>query len=381
MPAADNALEAINGAAGTPVRVRYLHGRPGPHPLHARFAEAVGGEFEYIDFKLRWQDKNRPRLYVITSWFLCAAALPKRREFDVFLVDNLHVPPVLMKRLALRRDQKIVAHLGSHTPYFLLSHRFGRLVERLHLWALRNYDALICDGRMTVEIVRELLGDHHPPIYESFIGADGERLEVLTKGEPDLDGRRIVFIGGGPAEFRLHYKGLDLMIDAFAIAAESDPTIEFDILGEWDDETLDSLTAALPPETRSRIHFRGEVEGIAEYATWLRRGSLYLHCGRGDAFPTATIEAMAAGLVPLVSEWTGTRQIVAEVTDRLVAPLDAAEIATRISWYFALSHEQRRRLSRLSRAAAQGYTEQAATAHYQETFTRICEDLGLVPRS
>jgi len=361
-------------ASGLPLRICYLHGRPGPHPLQRRLAESIGAEFRYVDFRMRWQDQDRSRLYTAASWLVCAATLPDRGSYDVFLVDNLHVGPVLMKRLFLRRDQKIVVHLASHTLYFLLTHRFSRPVERLHLWALRNYDALLCEGEMAVDIVHRLLGDRCPPTYETFIGTPAERQADLGAAEPDLESRRILFIGSGPGDFRLHYKGLDLMIDAVAGAAGSDPAIEFDILGAWDEEIVAALTARVAPALRPRIRFRGPVDGIVD---WLRRTSLYLHCARGDAFPTATIEAMSAGVSPLVSEWTGTKQLVAEVSDRLIAPLDAAEIATRISWYFALDAEERLRLSRRSRAAARPYTEQAAGAHYQATFARICEDLGV----
>ena len=358
------------------VRVRYLHGRPGPHPQHGRFAESVGARFDLIDFRLRWQDKSRPKPYVIASWLLCAATLPERRKYDVFLVDNLHIMPVVMKRLFLRKDQKIVAYMGSHTLYFLLSHRFSRLVERLHIWALRNYDAILCEGRMSVDIAQRLLGETHAPIYESLLAPSVERLRRLREVEPDLESRRLLLISSGPGEFRMHYKGLDLMVDAVSIASQSDPTLEFDILGEWDAEIVDAVTARIPSATRQRIRFRGRVDGIAD---WLQRTALYLHCARGDAFPTATIEAMSAGVVPLVSEWTGTREIVAEVCDRLIAPLNSESIAERILWYFGLAAGERQRLSRRSRIAARPYTQDSASAHFESTFTRMCQDLGLAP--
>lgn len=363
------------------VKVRFLHGRPSAHPEHIAFATAVGADFEFIDFRMRWQDRARSRMYVIASWLINAATLPSRRDYDVFLIDNLHVGPVLMKRLFLRRDQKIVVHLGSHTPYFLLTHRFGRLVERLHVWALRSYDALICEGRMTVEMVEEVLGDDHPPIYEVYGGVAPERLELLQSLEPDLEGRRVIFVGGGPSEFRLHYKGLDLMVDAFSLAAQADPAIEFDVIGEWDPPAVNAMLARMAPADRGRLHFRGAIRDLAKYVEALGRGSLYLHCSRGDAFPGATIEAMMAGLVPLVSDWTGTKQIVAQVDQRLIAHLEHDVIAERILWYFALSAQERRRLSDLGRVAAGPYTAEAATAHYKTTFERLCADLGVLARS
>jgi len=352
-----------------------LHGRPGPHPQQGHLAEAVGGEFEFIDFKLRWLDRNRPRPYVIASWVVCAAVSPDRKEYDLFLIDNLHVSPVLMKRLFLRDDQKIAVHLGSHTLYFLLSHYFSPPVEKLHLWALRNYDAIICEGQMAVEIANRLLGKRRPPIYETFIGLPSERMQRLLRVQPDLESRRIVFVGSGPGEFRMHYKGLDLMVEAMSIALETDPTMGFDVVGEWDEDIIERLTAIRSPAARERIRFLGRVEAITDV---LEGAALYLHCARGDATPTAAIEAMAAGVVPLVSEWTGARQLVIDVCEKLIAPLDAAEIAARIAWYFALPSEERQRLSERTRYVARGYTEDRAAEHYRATFQAMYKELGFV---
>ncbi len=214
---------------------------------------------------MRWQDQNRSRIYTAISWLVCAATLPGRRNYDVFLIDGIHVMPVVMKRLFLSRKQKIVAHLGSHTMYFLLSHRFSRPVERLHLWALRSYDALLCEGAMTMEIAHELLRDRCPPTYQIFGGPSAERVKALLKVEPDLESRRLMFLWSGPGEFRMHYKGLDLMIDAVSMAAASDPRLEFDILGDWDDEIVDGLTTGCLRNVEngfaSRVKLSGSTTG------------------------------------------------------------------------------------------------------------------------
>jgi glycosyltransferase involved in cell wall biosynthesis len=303
-----------------------------------------------------------------------SAAVPGRRDYDVFLVDGLHISPVLMKILFLRKDQKIIAHLASHTLYFMYTHRFSRLVERLHVWALRRYDALLCEGAMASELVHRLVPESCPPTYETFIGPPAERAEYLVGLKPALDGRKILCIASGPGDFRMHYKGLDLMIEAIAGAVQHEPVIEFNILGAWDADIVDACLSRIPEEARRHVHFRGQVSDLAE---WLEDASLYLQCTRGDAFPTATLEAMTAGLVPMVSEWTGTRQIVREIDERLIVPLDASEIAARIRWYFGLGRDERLRLSRRSREAVAGYTQEAAVEHYRKTFATACRDLGL----
>jgi glycosyltransferase involved in cell wall biosynthesis len=307
------------------------------------------------------------------SWFV-AAASPDRKTYDVFLIDNLHISPVLMKRLFLRRDQKVVAHLGSHTLYFLLSHRFSRSVERLHLWALRNYDAVFCEGHMSAEIARVLIGERPTRIYETFLGLPEGQLARLHDVQPDLHGKRIVFIGSGSDDFRMHYKGLDLMTQAVARVCARDPEVTFEIVGEWDRSIAARVIEACPPAARGNIHFRGRVDDVVGV---LAGAGLYLHCARGDAFPTATIEAMAAGVVPIVSEWTGTKQLVANISDRLISPLDAGEIASRILWFLGQDADERRELSSLARAAAAPYTAEAAMEHYKNTFDTMCQELGV----
>lgn len=358
------------------VRTKYLHGRPGPHVMHGRLAASVGAEFSFIDHRLRWQDLTRPRVVTVASWWASSATLPDRAEYNVFLVDNLHIGPVLMKRVFLRPDQKIVAHLGSHTIPFLHMGRFSGPVERLHLWALQQYDALLCEGAMTEDMVHDLLGHHAPRTYVTFLGPPAERGRQLRKIQPDLQSKRILLVASGPGGFRIHYKGLDLMVAAVVRAAGSDPEIRFDILGHWDEESVRATMEAVPPDLQERIRFRGRQDDIGP---WMGQSALYLHCSRGDAFPTASIEAMTAGLVPIVSELTGTRDLVREIAPGLVTRLSEESIAQRILWFFSLPLEERRTLSARARVVAERYTEEAAIKHYRATFNRLCADLHLSP--
>src|SRR6266403_368390 len=93
-----------------PFHVLYLHGRPAAHQMHLRLARTIACATEFVDFRLRWQDRTMNVLYCAASWLLCAATLPKKKKYDAFLVDNVHVAPVLMKLLFLKRRQKIVVH-------------------------------------------------------------------------------------------------------------------------------------------------------------------------------------------------------------------------------------------------------------------------------
>ena len=178
--------------------IAYIHGRPGPHPMHRQFAESVGSEFCFVDFRMRWQDKSRSIIYRLVSSFVCAFTFPNKKKYNVFLVDNLHFMPVIMKMLGLiSRKQKIVAHMGSHTLYFIYAHRFSKFTEWLHIQALRRYDALICEGKMAEDLVTTILQRRTPKLYTVFNGVPEEHMRAEQHNAHRLNSKNILFIGRG----------------------------------------------------------------------------------------------------------------------------------------------------------------------------------------
>lgn len=354
--------------------ILYLHGRPAPHPLHGRFADSVEADFQYVDFKVRWQDKPTNPIKMILSWIVCAFSYPKKK-YTYFLVDNLHMAPVLMKKLGLlRKNQKIIAHLGSHTLYFLYSNWFSKWSSTIHLYMLKNYDYLICEGLMAEELAYKILPKKCPRTFYTFLGPPRERAKSLSLINPKLNSNKILLISNGPSGFREHYKGLDIMVSAFNLALRQLPNLFFTIVGDWDQNVINKCYPLMDSDHRDKIIFTGKVKSIESY---LSDSSLYLHCSRGDAFPTSSIEAMTAGLVPIVSEWTGTKQLVQDISEKLIVPLEVEEIANRIIWYFNLPLDQKFTLSEKAKKVSSDFTEEKAVEHYRETFLKIiCQDIN-----
>lgn len=319
---------------------------------------------------MRWQDRKRSVLYRLTSWLVCAFSFPNRRKYDVFLVDNLHFMPVLMKMLGLlRRDQKIVVHMGSHTLYFMYADRFSWLNNWLHRKALARYDAVICEGQMAEELVRKILGARSPRLYTVINGIPGKHFEKRTV--PALADGALLFMGHGPEDHRAWYKGIDLMLDAFAEARRRKPHLTFTIVGEWSEPARTKLLAKYDNDTRKAVTFTGPTSDLDSVA---RAHDLYLHCARGEAFGLTILIAMANGLPALVSAWTGAREVVQQVSEKLVAPLDASVIAARICWYLDLPEEEKGQLSARSRHSAEGYTEERAVAVHRQRFQEMLND-------
>ena len=321
-----------------PVQIAYIQGRPSAHPMHKKFAESVNAKFHFVDFKMRWQDKDKSILYRMLSWLICAITFPSKKTYGIFLVDNLHFMPVLMKCLhLLNKKQKIVAHMGSHTLYFIYSHRFSKLTEYAHIFALKRYDALICEGQMAEVLVKKILGNTTPKLYTVINGIPEEHFPKETNLR--LENKNILFIGNGPGKERLWYKGLDLMISSFAIARKKDSELNFTIVGDWDENLLQNLLKKYPSEIQKSIHFIGETKKLENI---LSDSTLYLHCARGEANGLSILIAMSYGLPTLISEWTGAKEIVEQVDNMFIVPLNEESIAKRIHWYFQLSEAEKK---------------------------------------
>lgn len=355
------------------LKIKYLHGRPGAHYTHANFAKQVGADFEFIDFKYRWQDQDKGFFYVTRSWFYCARNYTDRKKYNIFLIDNLHFPPVIMKWLYLKKKrQKIVVYLGSHTMYYLYARKFSWLNLLAHRIALKSYDAIICEGEMARFFVKDVLKKKAPPVYTVFNGIPESQNLSGVKGKSVADGKKLLFIGSYNNAFRFEYKGVDIMLEAFDKAYQQDPELSFTLVGHPFEERLQPCLDKMQPEARKAVT-------ILDYTTNLEDlifdHHIYLHCSRGDAFPTTVLIALSAGMPTIVNELNGTREAVAKVDPQLVASQDPANIADKIIWYTRLSDAEKTGIRDAARNVSEQYTEDQAVKRFKEAFEEVKQDL------
>ncbi len=272
-----------------------------------------------------------------------------------------------MKMFRFNSKQILIAHLGDETMYFLYSNWYSKLVKKIISYVLNKYDILIFEGKMANDLAKKN-NIIKPKAYVSFLGVPKERMHKLLSIKPNFNNKNIVFLSSGPGGWRTWYKGLDIMIEAYALAFETVNDMTFTIIGDWDYEVQDSLLSKYTYEIKNSIHFVGYVNNIEDF---LSNGSLYLHTSRGDAFPTVVLEAIYAGLIPIVSEWTGSKEILIDDFKDLIVELDIIKISKKIIWFMNLSTEKKEIMSTKLRQIGQKYTEENAISHYKSIFNDI----------
>lgn len=87
-----------------------------------------------------------------------------------------------------------------------------------------------------------------------------------------------------------------------------------------------------------------QVIGFAKPEPYLEKSSILIHPAFYDTFSVAVVEAMASGVIPIVTEKTGAKEAVKNVSRRLVVKQDPKLIADRIVEILSLSHEEKLKL-------------------------------------
>jgi len=352
------------------MKIAFIHGRPAPHPFHDALARSVHAELFLVDPILRWHDRETPPWKRYLSWILCAIFFPHRMSFDLFMTEGGHATPIVMRKLGmLRQNQRSAALMDDQTLYFMKTHRLPiSSIKKLN-YLLCQFDALVCVGAMQTGLAHELFDQLpvRPRIMTIPSGVREEQIKALLEVDPCLEGHNVLFIANGPSGFRSWYKGIDLLFAAMECVSHQIPDVTLTVVGEWDESERDFLAEEFPVIS-ARTKWCGKVD---DFRSELEKASLYAHIARGEAWGISILEAMLAGVPAIVSEWTGAKEAVSQVSGLMVVPLEANATARSILQYFSLNADERKRLSERSREVASQYSEKRAMDAFQKVLNEI----------
>ncbi len=349
----------------------FIHGRPSPHPLHKSFGESVNAKFILVDRILRWHDKKSSVIKRYFSWLINALFLPKRRKIDVIITEGPHFLSGLLKWMNLIGKKQItIALLDNETLYFIDKDFYNSRTKNALVRLIKSYDGIISPGCMEFELAKKYSGKN-AIVKKIFNGINDQRLDKLLKITPSFNNNNIVFIGNVGADWRAYYKGVDLMLQSFEIAFDSNEELKLFIIGDWDDKHFNETVMMYAPISKAAITKVGYTNEIDAY---LVNASLYLHTARGESWGISVTEAMAAGIMPIVSVDTGSKEVVELVDPSYIVPLSKESIAGKIIEHF---HENKNKLEDYSikcKKASSYYSETNAVNAFKSAFLEIVNE-------
>ncbi|MGW7606182.1 glycosyltransferase [Streptomyces sp. NPDC054766] len=173
-------------------------------------------------------------------------------------------------------------------------------------------------------------------------------------------GNAVVSVG------RLHdQKGIDMLLDAWAEAAPRHPDWRLRIYGSGEDEEIlkKQCTALGLDDCVDWMGRTSDVPGA------LRSGSVFVLSSRGEGFPLALMEAMAAGLPCAAFDCApGVHEIIRDGEDGLLATLgNTGELARRLDTLMS-DKALRDSMGEAARANIQRFTTDEVVRKWEELF-------------
>lgn len=237
---------------------------------------------------------------------------------------------------------------GMLDPWFRKRHPLKHMGKQLSWWFAEG--PLLSHARAVIFTCEEerLLADRAfwpysiTPAVTAFGTADVEgdpaaQISAFRRAMPELDGRRfLLFLS------RIHpKKGCDLLIEAFAELAPTDPKIDLVIAGP-DQVGLEKGLRARAVElgVASRVHFPGMLSGDIKFGAF-RAADAFVLTSHQENFGIVVAEALAVGTPVLISDKVNIwREIVADGAG-LVASDTVEGAKVLLSQYAQLTPEAR----------------------------------------
>lgn len=355
----------------TNAKIAFVHGRPGPHPSHRALAESINADFYFVDRLLRYHDlEDSGKIKRYTSWILNSLFFPHARKYDLVISESLHFPPVIMKKLGiLRTNQKTVALMSDEILFFLKTKWYPPKTQKIMLYALSNYDALICLSRYETDLANQVINESGASVktITAHPAISSERFARHQKIAPCLTGQNLLFIANGPSGWRGYYKGMETLLETFKLIVQKYGNARLTVVGDWDMEYIDNILAKTK-STKENIHFAGEQKNLMPF---LEKAALYFHPANGEAFGISIIEALRAGVPTIVSDLTGAKEVVNQVDPRLIVAADPVSAAERIDWYFNLSKTEKKRISDKGREVVLQYNEEKCFEEFRNAVNEV----------
>ena len=326
----------------------------GPHPAYREFSARVCGS----EFKVESRVAKRQHFILkAANMARSVAALPK--NYQVYFTEGCYYYPAAAKKMRLiPKEAKIVNMCCTPVFYNMLTGSIRGAERNLLLRFAHDVDAYMLEGKYSGEILERL--GVHKPMFICYTYISPKRYRQLKKIKPQLESKEVAII----ATNDYHYKGVDILLEAMKLVFRADPDVRLNIvLGNIDPSHFSHLLS-------NRVRITDDAVGA------LSAAALYVHPSRGDVFPVAPLEAMLAGVPVIVSDETGTKEVVEKVRRDFVTHLDAEHVAQKILHYFAMKPKQRETLSRRFRKAALPFSQREQIRRFRKEYRKMMEKIG-----
>lgn len=323
-----------------------------PHPCHQGFAEAIGADQIGLDeFSVGYADGTIPT-EVVNGLLL--------NQYDVYVSEGTR--PLYGTLAKASMNSSTVVYLAADAElYKLLDSGYelsglNRIIGSYGISAIgalfdRYIDGVIAVSDWTASYVRNVVQKPtriaHPYVQPGLF-------DELKAANPDLDKNVAVTVGSYEM-----YKGQDLLVEAWPNVRRKHPDAELRLVGRGYPNQFEAVEG---------VSVQGYVDNLAAE---LSKASLYVQPSRADSFPVSVLEGLLTGLPAVVTETTGTKSEVTEISDTFVVETDAEGLAAGINRYFSMDTERRQKMSKTAQRHGEQFDAKSCKQDFETKFYNL----------
>jgi glycosyltransferase involved in cell wall biosynthesis len=319
----------------------------GPHYFHRDLMDSIGADFygmrRKTDSPLAWY------LHSLKSTF----SLPN--GYDIYVSEGIMHILAFAKLIGKIPKHAILVNLCADHVAHATKQKKGLMPK---LWAFQKMDGFICIGKMQENDVKNLLPEAKCLVIQTHVKPD--LYSKLSEIKRERYGKHVIFLGVNNG-----LKNADLLIEVMNLVFKEIPDAKLTIIGQrWENLAKKNKD--------KRIVFVGFVDDVVQY---ISEADLSVHLAKYDAFPLGTLEPMVGGVPTIVSEFTGSKEIIVNLGDEFVCPLDKEEAARRIVWFLNLDHKKREEFSQKARKSVEHNQKDHIIPEFQKKFWGLINEI------
>lgn len=328
------------------------------HPAHYGFQQAIGAD----SFVFTGIESRLDATFLGDVVQAVTADFPVTETYVLENVNALYAAPFIRH---VNPDATIIL-LAAHGIFGLESYNFAgdsqpkATIRRIERWVNHRSIRHLCNRVDGILTISEYVGAYldrriTTPTLPVYPYIQPQLYEILqTLGNNRTRRARVITV----CESRDH-KGIDLLVEAWPLIRRTRPDAELHIIGEGHPDRY---------EQTDGVYVRGFVDDlISEYA----KADIYVHPARRDAFGVSVVEAMLAGVIPVVTETTGAREEVECLSPRLLTEPTVDAIGEGVLTTLQATEDNRTTWREQARARASRYSEAEKTAEFTQQFERL----------
>lgn len=277
----------------------YLCRKERPHPAHEHFVTSNAEVVPVHPLNIK--------MVKCIAW----------RKYDVAIADGFGTLPI---GWALKKTGLI-----SNLIFVTTSHAFV-YHQQIFKLMLKAVDGVIATSSLMHSLIKDLIG-YTGPIAICY---PIPNITDFLKINPSINSRKACFIG----TYKFH-KGVDLLPKIAHMLHEKTKMSKVYVIGHMQHCELNQCT---------EIEYFGHVSR-KKMLKIVSECSVYVHPARIEAFGASVVEAMAAGLIPVVTSKTGAKDLVELLDPDLVVREDVDTISRKIIEVWSWRPEKRAKLS------------------------------------